>query len=194
MTLSPDDLSQRQQLRRTLRARRRSLSPAAQRQASRRLRRHMRRELYLHQARHIGVYLANDGELDALPALSGLDRARRRLYLPVLPRHGGAVLHFVHWRPGEPLVRNRFGIGEPRLRCRRQVPLWRLDVLLLPLVAFDDGGARLGMGGGFYDRALATLARRPARPRLTGVAHGFQRVARLPTADWDQPVDNVITD
>jgi 5-formyltetrahydrofolate cyclo-ligase len=193
MTLSADDQQRRQQLRRDMRRRRRALTPAQQRTASIRFARHIASSLTFRRARHIGLYLAADGELDPLPALQQHHLAGRTLYLPVLPRHADAVLHFAPWQPGETLIRNRYGIGEPALTDRKLVPLWRLDLLLMPLVAFDDKGNRLGMGGGFYDRALAALCRRPRRPRLTGVAHAFQRVDALPAAPWDAPLDEVIT-
>lgn len=194
MTLSADDRQLRQQLRRDMRRRRQALSSAEQIAASHRFASRLSSSLTFRRARHIGLYLAADGELDPLPALLGAGNARRTFYLPVLPKHADAVLHFVRWIPGEPLIPNRYGIGEPAMQGRKLTPLWRLDLLLLPLVAFDDDGNRLGMGGGFYDRALAALQRQPKRPRLTGVAHRFQRTDKLVPAPWDQPLDMIITD
>ncbi len=194
MTLTADDRQLRQKLRRDMRRRRRALSHADQLAASHRFASRLSSSLTFRRARHIGLYLAADGELDPLPALLGADNAKRSLYLPVLPKHDDAVLHFVLWTPGEALIPNRYGIGEPAITGRHLTPLWRLDLLLLPLVAFDDEGNRLGMGGGFYDRALAALQRQPKRPHLTGVAHRFQKTGNLPVASWDQPLDDIITD
>lgn len=194
MTLTADDRQLRQQLRRDMRRRRRALSQAEQLAASHRFANRLSSSLIFRRARHIGLYLAADGELDPLPALLGADNAKRTLYLPVLPKHADAVLHFVRWTPGEPLIANRYGIGEPAIQGRRLTPLWRLDLLLLPLVAFDADGNRLGMGGGFYDRALAALPRQPKRPHLAGVAHHFQKAGKLPLAPWDQPLNEIITD
>lgn len=194
MALSAADQQRRQQLRRDMRRRRQALSPAEQLAAADRLARNLSSLLIIRRARRIGVYLASDGELDPLPALLTSDNPPRTLYLPVLPKHAHAVLHFVPWTPGEALLPNRYGIGEPPLTDREPAPLWSLDVLLMPLVAFDRSGNRLGMGGGFYDRALAALARQPKRPHLLGVAHTFQRVDILPAAPWDEPLDGVITD
>lgn len=75
-------------------------------------------------------------------------------------------------------------------------PVRRLDVILLPLVAVDARGWRLGSGAGFYDRSLAHLryGRRWRRPRLIGVAYEFQRVAQLEPQPWDVPLDAVVTE
>ncbi|MDF1628265.1 MAG: 5-formyltetrahydrofolate cyclo-ligase [Alcanivoracaceae bacterium] len=194
MALSAAEQQRRQQLRRDMRRRRRALSPSEQLAASNRLARNLSSLLMIRRARRIGVYLACDGELDPLPALLTSDNPPRTLYLPVLPRHADAALHFAPWTPGEELIANRYEIGEPTLKGKSLTPLWSLDVLLMPLVAFDPAGNRLGMGAGFYDRALANLMRQPKKPHLIGVAHAFQKVDVLPAAPWDQPLDGVITD
>ena len=134
-------------------------------------------------------------------------RARRRA-VPAGARRR-AVRGFARNLPGALGVRRfrHFGVyqagdGEldplPALKHSRfgeaALYLPALDAILVPLVGFDDRGHRLGMGGGFYDRALADLARRPRRPRLIGVAFEFQRRPRLREAAWDQPLDQVVTD
>jgi len=77
-----------------------------------------------------------------------------------------------------------------------RTPLAALDIALVPLVAFDDYGRRLGMGGGYYDRTFAYLRHREhwRRPKLIGVAFEFQRVAELPAQPWDVPLDGIITE
>lgn len=92
--------------------------------------------------------------------------------------------------------RNIYGIPEPALRNNRLRPPWALDLLLVPLVGFDPECNRLGMGGGFYDRSLAYLARRLhwRRPTLIGIAHEIQKVDRLDTQPWDIPLDMVATE
>jgi 5-formyltetrahydrofolate cyclo-ligase len=184
--------SARKAMRRKMRRARARLSVGEQRQAALGL----SRQLHYLAARgpRIGLYLPQQGELDVVTAVRKSPLHDKQHHLPVLdPLNPGRLL-FCPWLPDTRLVSNRFGIPEPDLRRARPVPLWSLDLLLMPLVAFDDQGNRLGMGGGFYDRTLAELARRPARPRLLGVAYEFQRVAELPTADWDMPMDGVVTD
>lgn len=183
----------RKQMRRALRARRRAVPAGARRRATWGFARNLPGALGVRRFRHFGVYQAGDGELDPLPALAHSRFGGSVLYLPALDRVRRGQMHFRLWRRGGRLKANRFGIGEPRRRERARAA-WALDAILVPLVGFDDRGHRLGMGGGFYDRALADLARRPRRPRLIGVAFEFQRRPRLREAAWDQPLDQVVTD
>ena len=180
------------QLRRALRTRRRSLSPAQQAAASAAVAAVGTALPAFRRARRIGFYLAHGGELDPAPLRRRAQRLGKGCYLPVLHPLGHNRLHFVAWREGEPLVRNRFGIPQPRLQ--RPVPAWSLDLILVPLVAFDAQGNRLGQGAGFYDRTLAFRRRGRRRPHLIGLAHAFQQVPLLPTAPWDVPLDGIATE
>ncbi len=183
-------------LRRKLRQTRRQLSPAQQRHAARRLYRQLSHHPLFRRARHIALYLPNDGEIDPRLLLRAAQRRGKATYLPVLnpwPRTG---MVFQRIEPGERLRRNRFGIFEPVIRTARQRRVWALDLLLMPLVGFDGNGGRLGMGGGFYDRSLAYRARRKKshKPTLLGLAHECQRVDRLPLESWDVPLLGTVTD
>jgi 5-formyltetrahydrofolate cyclo-ligase len=141
-------------------------------------------------------YWAADGELDARPLLEVAIKRGRHAFLPVLRVGKRNQLWFIRYRPGEPMRLNRFGIPEPRRRQRRFALPWTLDLILVPLVGFDDACNRLGMGGGFYDRTLAFLGHRQhwRRPRLIGIAHECQRVDRLAPRPWDLPLDAVATE
>jgi 5-formyltetrahydrofolate cyclo-ligase len=89
---------------------------------------------------------------------------------------------------------NRYGILEPKLNCSQICPLPELDYVLMPLVAFDKFGNRLGMGGGFYDRTLARLYEQHwQQPQLIGLAHACQQVDELPIESWDVPLKTIIT-
>jgi 5-formyltetrahydrofolate cyclo-ligase len=141
------------------------------------------------RARRVGVYFASDGELDPAPLVRALWRAGRAVYLPVgTGRHRALV--FRRYRPDAGLVPDMHGIPAPADGEER--PARALDVIVLPVVAFDARGHRLGRGGGHYDRTLAAGAH-AARPLRVGYAYDAQRVPQLTPARWDVPLDAVIT-
>jgi 5-formyltetrahydrofolate cyclo-ligase len=186
----------RSQLRRQLRAERRALSAAAQRKAAHKLYRQLAQHPLFRRARHIALYLPNDGEIDPRPLMRAAQLRGKATYLPVLSPWPRTKMVFQRIRPGEKLVKNRFGIAEPRLNLKQQRKVWALDLVLLPLVGFDRFGGRLGMGGGFYDRSLAYRSRRECwlKPALLGLAHECQQVERLAMASWDVPLQGTVTD
>lgn len=179
------------QLRRRMRAARRALSIYAQRRAARAVTARLARNPQLRRARNIGIYWPMDGEVD-IRTLQALFRGKN-FFLPVLPEEPRAQLGFRRWHGGALHYRNRYGIPEPQ---RGQLLLPRLlDLVLLPLVAFDPTGGRLGMGAGLYDRTFAFKRLLPgAGPQLIGVAHQLQCVPRLPVDSWDIPLGAVVTE
>jgi 5-formyltetrahydrofolate cyclo-ligase len=94
----------------------------------------------------------------------------------------------------ERMLKNRFGIAEPRHGACAHTRI--LDIVLVPLVGFDDAGNRLGMGGGYYDRRFSYLRTRSSflRPRLIGVAYELQHVDELPKDEWDVSLWAIVTD
>lgn len=184
------------ELRRECRRRRRSLTAAQQTDHSLAFAALAQRQGVVRRARRIAAYIGADGELDPAPLFPIIQCRRKQLYLPVLRPHPQLKLWFVQHPDGGELIGNRFGIPEPPLEHHRICLPWALDLVLLPLVAFDAECNRMGMGGGFYDRTLAYLRRRNTwhRPRLVGVAHECQRVERLPLNEWDVPLERVITE
>ncbi|MBJ2245631.1 5-formyltetrahydrofolate cyclo-ligase [Pseudomonas haemolytica] len=186
----------RPQLRRMLRKARRALTPSEQRQAALGVYRQLAQHPLFRRAKHISLYLPTDGELDPRLLLRAAQRRGKATYLPVLSAWPRTKMVFQRVRPGDKLLPNRFRILEPRVNAQRQRQVWALDLVLLPLVGFDDAGGRLGMGGGFYDRSLAYLARRRSwrKPTLLGLAHECQKVERLAQASWDVPLAGTVTD
>ena len=186
----------RPHLRRMLRKARRALTPSEQRQAAHGLYRQLAQHPLFRRAKHISLYLPTDGEIDPRLLLRAAQRRGKATYLPVLSAWPRTKMVFQRVKPGETLLPNRFRILEPRVNARRQRKVWALDLVLLPLVGFDDTGGRLGMGGGFYDRSLAYLARRKSwrKPALLGLAHECQKVDRLAQASWDVPLAGTVTD
>jgi len=89
---------------------------------------------------------------------------------------------------------NKYGIDEPHTGAK-QVFCNRFDVILLPLLAFDRTGTRMGMGAGYYDRALQALTHQTStKPYLIGIAHHFQEVTKIKRESWDIPLDAILTD
>jgi len=186
----------RAQLRRHLRGMRRALSPLAQHQAARGLYKQLIHSPVFRRAKHIALYLPNDGEIDPRLLLRAAQKRGKATYLPVLSPWPRSKMVFQRVRAGERLHKNRFGIDEPRRCLKQQRKAWTLDLILMPLVGFDRHGARLGMGGGFYDRSLAyrQLRKNWHKPTLLGLAHGCQQVERLVVASWDVPLQGTVTD
>jgi len=188
------------QIRRESRERRRSLSGAEQRRASEALARLMTREPLFWRSQRIALYIATDGEIDPFPLLAAAAHLGKACYLPHLKPDLSATssreLWFLRYAPGDPLAANRYGILEPLPRAAERISPQFLDLVLLPLVAFDSSGNRLGMGLGYYDRtfAFARAANAWRRPRLVGLAHECQRIEALPRNNWDVPLDGVATD
>lgn len=147
------------------------------------------------RSRRIALYLANDGEIDPEWLRQLAESAGKEVFLPLLHPFRHNSLLFQRHQAGRTLASNRFGIAEPRLGDEPLAPAWSLDVVFMPLVAFDSTGNRLGMGGGFYDRTFARAPRRHHfRPLLVGLAHAFQQVESLPREPWDIPLDAIATD
>lgn len=179
-----------------LRKARQALTPCEQREAARGLYRQLAQHPLFRRAKHISLYLPADGEIDPRLLLRAAQRRGKAIYLPVLSPWPQTKMVFQRIRPGEKFRPNRFRIPEPRHNAARQRKVWALDLVLLPLVGFDEFGGRLGMGGGFYDRSLAYLARRKTwrKPTLLGLAHECQKVERLDQASWDVPMQGTVTD
>lgn len=179
-----------QAIRDTVRARRQALDAAARDVAAVRVRATV--EPLLAGVARLGAYVAVDGEVDATGVVGDAWQRGIDVYMP---RAAGDTLAFAAHVAGEPLVRGEFGIPVPRLDAPT-VPAEALDVVLVPLVAFDAAGTRLGMGFGYYDRAFAfrLVPGAPPSPRLVGLAYAWQQVDVLERRPWDVPLDLVVTD
>lgn len=191
MSFQPQFAQQRQLIRNEIRQRRRSLTPAQQHDSALQLANRVSQHPRILAARNIAAFLSFDGELDTGPLVERLWLLGKQVYLPVVHPFSAGNLLFLHYTAQTPLVRNRFKILEPALDVGSVLPFSRLDVLLVPLVAFDSQGQRLGMGGGFYDRTLQNW--QLGSPYPIGVAHDCQQVTHLPVEHWDIPLPEIIT-
>jgi len=187
--------SDRSLLRTELRARRRALSTHERASASRQFARILRRSQLLRPGRHIAVYVAHDGEADPSAIVRLARHNRCELYLPAIADYRRRRMEFRSYARHAQLQPNRYGIPEPK-RGAPRIAIRHLDLVLLPLVAVDPSGTRLGTGAGFYDRCLQHLraGRRWRRPKLIGLGYEFQRVAGLEARTWDVPLDALLTE
>ncbi|BBD80904.1 5-formyltetrahydrofolate cyclo-ligase [Aerosticca soli] len=187
------DTARRRELRLELAARRRALGPAERIAAAQGLRRSLEQLPEYHTDERIAGYWAHDGELPLNLVIPPLIARGQRFLLPMLTAERS--LRFAPWQPGDPVAPNRHGIPEP-VAPREWFAPFQLDLVLVPLLAFDRRGRRLGTGGGYYDRSFAFLNEqpRPAEPLLVGVGYAFQELPDIEAADWDVPLDYVATD
>jgi 5-formyltetrahydrofolate cyclo-ligase len=181
-------------LRQSIRQQRRSLTPAEADDCAEQLAHRTARHALVVQSQRIATYLAADGEIDPYPLMQSLWDLGKTLYLPVLVPFSHGKLWFAEFNPTDILVFNRFGIPEPVRR--RLIKPSALDLVFTPLVAFDNNGHRIGMGGGYYDRSFAFLRRRRywRKPRLFGLAYELQKQASIEPNDWDIPLDAIATE
>ena len=184
----------RKALRKEVRERRNSLTINQQVDAARALAERLDALTTERRTSRIAVYLTFDGELSTQATIDMFWEKGVQVYLPVLHPFRPGHLIFQQFLPTTPLVTNRLKIQEPPLSCPDILPLNQFDIIFTPLVAFDDRGNRLGMGGGFYDRTLAALqAAGKTKTSVIGLAHDCQQVTELPTESWDMPLDEIIT-
>lgn len=171
--------------------------------------------------RTVAGYWPNTDEVDLVALWRHLVASGVHVCLPRIGPQGTTSMDFVRWDPTESMTTNRYGIPEP---SGPPSSLDDLDVVVLPCSAIDDAGTRVGMGAGFYDRALTPLVGTPAattgsatqsaaplpdgnrteadqphrhRALLIGVAFECQRVpddTRIIAAEWDVGVDLVVTE
>ncbi len=127
-------------------------------------------------------------EIDPRPLMAALAASGRGLALPVVIGRG-LPLEFRLWYPGDPLEKGGHGTRHPFATAHTVWP----DVVLVPLLAFDAKGFRLGYGGGYYDRTLAQL-RHDGTVLAIGLAYSVQQVDAVPAEAWDQKLDKIATE
>jgi 5-formyltetrahydrofolate cyclo-ligase len=182
----PDPSSDKSLLRRQMRALRDAIDQPTRAAASRRAARLLGQLPGWRDVSTLAIYLPQGGELDTSDICAHAVRESKEVYLPVLVP--GNRLDFARWQPGETLTPNRFGIPEPGDDAERREPD-ALDLICLPLVAWNGHGDRLGMGGGYYDRSLATCS-----SVKVGIGYELQRSETLVPEPWDVRLDFVLTE
>ena len=182
------NLLQRSALRKNFRTARSALAHSARAAAEAQINTTLWQMIAAEKPTTICAYLGRGGEVELG---SICDPQLHRSTRLALPRVAGKEMHFHLYQVGDELLANQWDILEPESTALK-VPASNIDLMLLPLVAFDAQGNRLGMGGGYYDRYLAELAK---PPRLVGVAFALQQTEHLlPSEAWDIPLDAVVTE
>lgn len=139
-------------------------------------------------ATFVAGYAPIRGEIDPVPLMQGLAARGAALAMPAISRPDAALV-FRAWKPGEALVRGTSGTYEPPANVVEVVP----DIVLVPLVAFDRAGHRIGYGAGYYDRTLEAL-RRHRTVTAIGLAFTVQEIPQVPALSHDVRLDYVLTE
>ncbi len=143
----------------------------------------------LQAPRLIASYLSISGEIDTITLNQAL-QGKHQLALPVISPTERGIMDFYRYEKLEDLIPNRFNILEPKPLSHNLIAPQALEVILVPLVGFTGRGARLGMGGGYYDRMLKKIS---PNCLTLGLAYDFQRNDSIESQEWDVPLDEVIT-
>ncbi|MCO4799653.1 MAG: 5-formyltetrahydrofolate cyclo-ligase [Colwelliaceae bacterium] len=189
-------IKSRNEIRQAVRSKRKGLDEQVQKEEAQ----YLAKVLSLHpkviEAKAIAIYLSNDGELNTNSFIDYCWHNNIKTYLPVIHPFSKGNLLFLNYHTKSIMVKNQYGILEPELNVSDVIPLTQIDIIFTPLVAFDNTGARLGMGGGYYDRTLATWfsqKNKAKTPYPIGLAHTCQQVEIIPIEHWDIPLPEIIT-
>ena len=134
----------------------------------------------------IGGYYPSNFEMDDLEILDLLNKKNYKIFLPKIEENN--QMNFHSWSNSEPLLINKYGIPEPASK-----KIVYPDILLIPLVAYDDNLNRLGYGGGFYDRYITKIEEIKKIIKV-GLAFSYQRVKKVPIDKYDKKLDFIITE
>ncbi len=186
---------QRQSLRSRLRKQRRALTENTQTEHALGLDKQLSQCSLFKRSKHIAAYLAADGEIDPVFIMEKAWHMKKNIYLPVLAPFSSR-LYFAAYSANCKMKLNRYGIAEPDVHPKFWLKPRQLDLILMPLVGFDNSGNRLGMGGGYYDRSLSFYRFRKTayRPRLIGLAHQLQHIEKLHVQTHDIPLQLIATE
>jgi len=196
----------KQTIRHHITQQRKQLSKEQQQQRSQQTANHLYQSTCFMQAKHIAYYLPIAGEADPTSlqkrtkSIASLHthNTERTFYLPIVAQYGENSLLFAKVDKNTNYKKNKYGIKEPIYHPKDLRAADQLDLVITPLVGFDQQGNRLGMGGGYYDRTFAfknqnnTNAQK--KPILIGYAYDFQQIDRLQAEDWDIPLDGIVTE
>ena len=181
-------VTQKRKLRETMHARRMQMPHASMLRASESVALHFADHPILAFAPSFAGYMAIRGEVDVKPIFIAMQRFGKLMALPSMTEQKS--LQFRRWRPGDQLVRHHMGVEEPANTAPTLIPA----VVMVPLMAFDGDGYRLGYGGGYYDRTMSIMRRFTNPPIFIGVAYSMQEIEQVPVGEHDGRLDGILTE
>ncbi len=181
-------------VRKQIREQRQNLSQQQANQAGLKLAERLFHQLNFQPQLKIACFLPFDGEIATQAIIDRVFKTNAHCYLPKIRPFKPYRLWFMPYSTHTSLSKNRYAIDEVEGSPAQAIRPSELDLVLMPLVAFDHQGNRLGMGAGYYDATFAHLAKSDKRPQFIGLAYDFQKQQKLPFDAWDIPLDAVCTD
>lgn len=182
-------MTQKRKLREQMQAKRMQLPHASMLRASESVARHFADHPILSFVSSIAGYMPMRGEMDVRQVFTLMARYHKDTALPSMTEQ--KTLQFRRWQLGDPLQRHAtLGIEEPLPTAPAIIP----QVVLVPLLAFDGDGYRLGYGGGYYDRTIALMRRFETPPLFVGAAYSMQEIDEVPSDAHDMPLDGILTE
>lgn len=187
------DLQNKAEIRQTLLVKRRAVMAEQRRVAAQAAMQWLVTQPLFYTSQHIACYLGQEDEFDCTPIIQEIWRLGKKCYLPVLSLQKPPSLKFVAYHADDRLRLNRYQIFEPESSIALAAE--KLDLVIVPLVAFDAQGGRIGMGGGYYDCTFAFKRDKTGvKPYLLGLGYELQRIAAVPRQPWDVLLDGVLTE
>ena len=145
-------------------------------------------------SQNIACYLSFKNEVDTTAIIDKLFELNKHCYLPTLKPN--KEIHYLAYTSDTPLIKNSYGFAQPDVNITYPVSITQLDLVITPLVMFDQDCHRVGWGYGYYDRTFSFLnnCARPTKPFLLGIAYELQKQQNLEPQVWDVPLDAIISE
>lgn len=182
----------KQKIRKSIKAKRQQLTSYQKHYAATAVWLQISRQQYFIDAQKIAFYMAIQGELDPMPILQTAFRLGKKIYLPTIDSTENK-LRFCRYKTNMHMHKNQYGIWEPSYSHRDGIHPLALDIVFIPLVAFDKKCNRLGMGKGYYDRIFQKY-QNSTKPQRIGLAYQFQKRHTIPISKHDVPIHAVVTE
>ena len=145
---------------------------------------------YYKKAKTIGCYLSMKDEVNTALIIKEIEKTNKLLFLPKIQADG--TINFIQINKDSNYSTNRYGIKEPA--DDKDQDIEKIDLIIMPLVAFDSIGNRIGMGGGYYDKKFQYLLQNNNKPSLIGIAFDCQYYKKIQSDIWDVSLDHVFTE